>query len=208
MFKLQALVIITFLSFNALAQDNPRPTKSRFYSSRYSTFQMKANDILVYTIQTDSSKYDMIVTVKQFGSSLGFIITVPSKKITENIIVNADDVMEQRKYDNLFTNIQSKFTQLSTVWLSKSNYRDLAADGETMMDMGNGREKFIKTNTGSLKINYKGKLKIITLFNIVNEGTNGEHNNARKAFAVLTDLNNPLIISMDFGWKMTLKEVR
>jgi hypothetical protein len=72
------------------------------------------------------------------------------------------------------------------------------------MNFGSGLEKFVRQRGSTLKIKYKGKDKIVTIYDIANEDASGN-----KTFSVLTDEQNPLIVKMNsMGYKITLKEVR
>jgi len=203
-YMLRSILTICFVLFSYLtyAQDNPRPTKSRFWKSKESTFKAKTGDILVYKVTNNEDKYDFIVRVKKFGSSINFDYDMPQKHHKANVNIQAGAVTDATRYQNYFSGKNLELSNESTVWLSKRNYQDLVADGETTMDFGDGAETFVRGNNGVLKINVKGKEKIITVFHVNNTSGNKKH------LLVLTDAANPLIVRMDLGWNLVLKEVR
>jgi hypothetical protein len=185
------------------AQYNPRPTKSRFFNSKHSTFQVKPGDILVYSVNKNGEKHDLIVTVKKYGDLINFNYNMPQKKQTGTVNIESNSVKSTVNYDNDFIN-NNTLSDKSSIWLSRQNWRDLASvDKKTTMDFGGGTETFVRENASTLKIKYKGKDKLVTVYNISNQNAD-----SKKAFTVLTDENNPLIISMSQGGTFTLKEVR
>ncbi len=201
------LFLLTF--YQGFTQYNPPISRSRFYNNKYSTFATKPGDILLYTVNKDSQNYNVIVTVKKFDSEINFDfarpanLSVSSINYTGNINVSAEELNDGIKYGSVFDSSTKISKKGSFFWLSKKNYIELVEDRITTMDVGSGQENFVRKNTSTLKINYKGKEKIITVYKI--ENTNVEK---RKEMTVLTDERNPLILSMDVGWTMTLKEVR
>ena len=194
-----ALVVITF-SITSFSQNNPRPTKSRFWNSKFSTFSIKPGDVLVYTMDNGGKQAEMIVRVKKFGPTINFDYDMAGNRSNVNLQTVA--VNNAVKYNGAITNAKSDFKNESAVWISKKSYRELASEGSTKMDFGNGPVTFTRGNTGTLKINYKGKEKIVTLFNITSEEA------GNYSFGVLTDENNPLILTLNTTGKLTLKEVR
>ena len=76
-----ALAIVTVLvAATAFAQDNERPTKSRFWKNKMSTFSIKPGDILVYEIDNGTGKQQMLVHVKSFGNGANVRYEFPSDK--------------------------------------------------------------------------------------------------------------------------------
>ena len=195
------LILIINIGFS---QYNPRPTNSRFFNSKNSTFQIKSGDILVYNVKSANQSYDAIVTVLTFGEAITFDYKVPEKKQSGNIQIKSDAVNNASSYRYIFNDYPA-FSDGSITWLSKKNWRDLASkDQKTTMDFGSGSESFIRERASTLKIKYKGKEKIITIYDIANAD-----NGNKKTFSTLTDEQNPLIVRMNNnGYKMTLKEVR
>jgi hypothetical protein len=71
------------------------------------------------------------------------------------------------------------------------------------MDMGNGLETFVRQSGSVQKIMYKGQEKIMTVYKVASADPS-----SKKEFSVLTDINNPLIVSWSGNGLITLKEVR
>jgi hypothetical protein len=185
------------------AQYNPRPTKSRFFNSKHSTFQVKPGDILVYNVNQNGEMYDLIVTVKNYGDFINFNYNIPQKKQTGTVNLQSNAVKSGTNYNVQFAS-NNMLPDKSSIWLSRLNWRDLASvDKKTSMDFGEGTETFVREDASTIKIKYKGKDRILTGYNIANQ-----NNENKKTFVVLTDEKNPLIVSMTQGGTFTLKEVR
>ena len=79
-------------------------------------------------------------------------------------------------------------------------YTDLFFLKEVAIDLGGGVDTFQRGNIGTYKINYKGKEKIITFFDV--------HGKSGKSFSVLNDVRNPLMVRLFSNSEMVLQEVR
>ena len=201
--KLFLLFFISVIYLQGIAQTNPRPTASRFYNNKLATFGIKAGDSLLYKADFKDGSYAFILTVSEYGDSIKAAYEMPLNGKNLNLYVSAEEAAKSTSYQLSFTDSLATFTNRSTLWLSKKNYRELVAVKETSMDFGNGSETFIRKSVATRTINLKGKEKIVTVYKISN--TNQEH---PLNFDVLTDLNNPLIVYINNGCVVTLKEVR
>jgi hypothetical protein len=201
--KLSLLFALIFTIIICEAQYNPRPTKSRFFNSKHSTFQIQPGDVLVYSHKTVSGEeQDVIVTIEKFGEGLSYHYKMSGGNDGQ-VTINSNTFSTNSNYSYNFSDAATQTNQ-NNLWLSKKNWRDLASkDKRTVMNVGNGAETFVRNSGSTLKINYKGKEKIITVYNIIGSSTVDS-----KSFTVLSDEKNPLITSMNFGGILTLKEVR
>ncbi len=202
--KILFAIVITASISSVFAQNNPRPTRSRFWNNKASTFTVKPGDVLVYDVENSGDKYQFIVTVKKFGETINFGFTMPEKGTKANVNIQAAAVKTAVAYNNYFNNKDKDLSTESSVWLSKKNFRDLATgEKQTTMDVGSGAETFVREQTSTQKLKYKGVEKIVTVYKVANANATD-----RRELSVLTELNNPLIVSMNLGWTITLKEVR
>jgi hypothetical protein len=189
------LITITYVGFS---QNNPRPSRSRFWNNKVSTFQLKPGDILVYQVKNNTETYNLAVTIKTYGNAISFDYNVSGQNINGSVNLSATTVSKGTKYDTTYTG-----NNKPTLWLSKANYYDLEAEKQTRMDLGSGLDTFVRRNNSTMKINYKGKEKIITIYNIENIGSG-----SKKKIGYLSDEKNPLMVSVKAGYTITLKEVR
>lgn len=197
----QFVLLLTSLSLfaTAFAQDNERPTRSRFWKSKMSTFTVKPGDILVYNVNNGSENQEMLVHVKSFGNTISYNYEFPKQQRKAIVSLDAAAIASGNTYN---INFQPEASSVKhSVWLSKKNYTDLAAVGVTEMNFGNGAQQYTRGNTGTLKINYKGKPRIITLFNV-------SAPNSSNQLGILTEDKNPLIVTLNNGVGLALKEVR
>ena len=187
------------------AQYNPRPTKSRFFNSKHSTFQIKNGDILVYQLKNEKEIIDMALTVTSYGDVISFDYNVPQKNQQGNVTIESTAVNTATNYPFWFDTSSPSLSNGSVIWLSRKNWRDLASkDKKTTMNVASGLETFNRERASTLKIKYKGKEKIVTTYDIANQNADD-----KKSFSVLTDEQNPLIVRMSIlGNTLTLKEVR
>lgn len=197
---LTMLLLVGYISFG---QYNTRPSRSRFYNSKYSTFIIKKGDLLGYSVSKDTSRYDITVSVKNYGRTIDFSYSIPDSSHTANVSIPARAVQNAIIYDTLLNGADKSYNDTSVFWLSRKNYSELAAIKETTMDLGDGKETFKRQTLTTAKLNFKGREKIVTVFLVQN--TNAKF---KKRFLVLTDENNPLIVQMESGWLLRLKEVR
>ncbi len=192
------------LPFSVFCQWNPSPTDSRLLNTKLSSFPSAPNNIYLFEIKKDTAAFDMIVTLNKCEPDIQFFYKIPEKLKEGNILITSEAKRKATKYLTEFESFEdSIFTNKSALWLSNNNMTELLLLKETTMDMGNGMEIFYKRKTSILKINYKGKEKIITVFNIENSGAKG-----KIQFAVLSDQRNAMIVKFDAPFSMLLKEVR
>lgn len=194
-------LVITKFAFGQ--NTSPRPTDSRFYHGKYSAFKVKAGDILVYSVLKDSVAFDLEVTILRYDSIIELNYQAKKANISGNIFLPQATVSKAYKYDTLVSDSIETLKDESVFWLSRKNFKELYWVKSSIMNLGNGRETFVRKNTGVLKLKIKGKEKLITVFQIQNRGSK-----SRKDLMVLTEDMNPLIIKMNVGWSMSLKEVR
>jgi hypothetical protein len=201
--KTTLLLLLLYITTFAIAQDNTRPSKSRFWLNKASTFQVKPGDILVYQLEDSGQQFDLLVTIKKFGETISFDFNIPGRNKKGSVTIQSNAIKSTSAYNLNFNNSKTASGK-SSLWLSKANFRDLTgSDKQTRMDLGAGTEVFTRTSTSTQKINFKGREKIITMYNVSDNGTSGT-----TFFSVLNDLDNPLIINMKGEMKITLKEVR
>jgi hypothetical protein len=198
------LVLMAVVNF-CHAQYNPRPTKSRFFNSKHSTFQIKKGDILVYQLTSDKETTDILLTVTSFAEDISFDYNVPEKNQQGKVTLESKAVNTATNYPFWLDRGSPSISTGSVIWLSRKTWRDLASkDKKTTINMGSGSETFARASASTLKIKLKGREKIITTYDIVNQDVRD-----KKHFSVLTDEQNPLIVRMNMlGNTLTLKEVR
>ena len=194
-------LLLIFFSQHCFSQWNPNPTDSRLLNTARSTFEHKENDIYVYNVKTDTGNYTCIITLLKATDCLLFSYSIPEKSLSGKMNVTREAINNATKYATFFSDKGTDSTAISILWLSKKNMTELYLLKETTMDMGNGNENFHKAKNSIIKINFKGKQKIFTVYNIANEkGT--------IHVSVISDIRNPLIVKCDGPLNISLKEIR
>lgn len=179
---------------------NPQPSRSRFWNSKIASFPALPGDIFLYSLKTDTGQYNLVITIKRFDTAASFQFSIPEKSYNGNVFIPPASLRSAVKYDSTFAEGETELINKSVLWLSKKAYTDLYFVKQTAIDIGGGVDTFYRGNIGTYKINYKGKQRIITFFNV--QGKSG------KTFAVLNDIRNPLMVQLDANSQMVLKEVR
>ncbi len=200
--KLTIFILLTIVAVHSHSQFDSKPSRSRFYNNKMSSFTIEPGDILVYSLSKHDSIRPFVATITSFNSVIAFNYSVPGKIEKRDLLLQAAAVSGAVKYNSICGS-KEVLKDESILWLSRKNYRDLFYDRVTKMDMGNGNEFFVRRRTSTCKINFKGEEKILTIYNIENYGTN-----PKIRLAVLTNDKNPLIIKMDSDLRLDLKEVR
>ncbi len=183
------------------SQWNPNPTDSRLWNTTKSSFPQKINDIYIYSLKTDSSNYTAIITLQKVGDTMKFDYSIPEKLSQGKMMITAEANKNAIKYDTAFTENGEGYATRSILWLSKKNMTELISFKETTMDMGNGIETFYKGKNSIIKVKFKGKERIFTLYNVENAKGNIH-------FSVLSDIRNPLIVNSVGPFAISLKEIR
>lgn len=194
---------LIFLALQTFAQYDPRPTRSRFYQSKYSTFSISPGDILLYSVEKDTQQYDLLITINDYGKEIDFDYNIPYYSIVGQMHMPAKAVTSGSSYKWIIDSITQHQESENMLWLSNTNYSDLKYQHATVLDAGEGKEIYGKLGTSTMKINFKGKEKIVTIYDVQNYSQGPE-----KSIAILTSDNNPLMIRIEAGYRITLKEVR
>ena len=199
-FTLSAL--FTLAVFVALAQSNARPSASRFWLSKVSSFAVKPYDIFVYTVTNNGEAYDFIVTVKSFNKEAVLDYRIPQKNLKGSVILDSLTMQQGARYHSIFTDL-SAGKQPPNFWLNKSSFRNLANGQPAKLDFGNGEQAYKRAATATQKIPFKGQVKLMTMYKIRPVDTAQP-----QEIWVLNDINNPLIIKLTGTTSISLKEVR
>lgn len=100
-------------------------------------------------------------------------------------------------------------TDKTTVWVSKAVINDLIKNNKCKMDVGNGEEEFTvlpdiqndrDPDSFDDKVMVNGKEKFLNTLHVQNA-------DGSRQLWILNDINNPLIVKMDIGFKIILKSI-
>jgi hypothetical protein len=176
--------------------------------------QMYINDLnkgdkLVYEINANGQTYDFIVTPEYFSYDYGFEFNYEmtnSNKTSGRVMIAPKGRNEGTKYVNYFTGGELILTDASTVLLSYKNFMDMP-DKKTQITLDdNAEETFYRAEKDEvdLEINFKGKKVKVDAFKI----NNAADQSGNKTMWIQNGSGCPLIVYMNLGWTVKLKEVR
>ncbi len=209
--KKQFILIVSLISFafSSMAQDAftlPLIVKNDDGSSEF--YDLKKGDKLVYQVKAGGNEYEFIVTLNDPGNNaLDFNYEMTnSNKTIGHVTISNKAKSEATKYVNFFRGGELSLTDACTVWLSGKNFNDMA-NKKTTMTLDNGApETFYNPENDDVStiVKIKGEDKKIEAF-IINNAADGTGN---KTMWIHDISSNSLIVKMDLGWSIVLKEIR
>lgn len=166
------------------------------------------NFIYVYEVNYEGTEYDLIITVKSISDGIEFEYKMTNDAETKGSVSMSSEALENAiKQINYFSGGQLDLTDKTTVWVSKKVFNDLVLSGSATISPDEGKTmiELINAEAGHD-------------FNIYNAISNMEFNDISYVYAESKDgkvkywihlsQNNPMILKMDLGWTVTLKEIR
>lgn len=171
-------------------------------------YVINKGDKLVYKVNANGQQYDFIVTINQHddnGIDFGYSMTNTSKK-WGSVHISSDAASNATNYINYFRGGPINLTNAISVWVSGSNFTDLMSH-ETNMSFDDGPlETFYKPDEAVVNptINFKGKEIKLKGYKINNK----ENQTGDKTVWINNSFNNTLILKMDIGFTIELKEIK
>lgn len=202
-------VSVMLLAFSSIAQSDfslPLIIKNDDGSSEF--YDLKKGDKLVYQVKAGGSEYEFIVTLNDPGkNAIDFNYEMTNSNKTSGHVTISDSAKSRAtKYVNFFRGGELNLTDACTVWLSGKNFSDMA-NKKTTITLDNGApETFYipKNDEVSTVVKIKGEDKKVGAF-IINNAADG---NGKKTMWIHDISTNSLIVKMDLGWSILLKEIR
>ncbi|MEI9956118.1 MAG: hypothetical protein WDM90_07415 [Ferruginibacter sp.] len=172
-------------------------------------YQLKKGDQLVYHVNTGSVEYDFIVTLNDGGTkkALDFNYAMNNAAGTSgHVNISAQARAKARKYINYFSGGEMKLVDASSVWLTDANYADLDYGKAQLSFDGGPEETFYAEGNNDVGkvVKIKGVNRKIGGFSITNaHGAAGD-----KTLWINLSKTNPLIIKMNLGFTIELREIK
>jgi hypothetical protein len=187
-------VAITAFATNSLAQTPAGETN----------IEIKVGTQLVYEVHSDSIKYQFIITIKKLDDGITFDwqMTAPINK--KGTVEMTDEAVESATgLFNFFSAGQTKLTTQTSVWISRQTWADMHGEDEmALISLDNGEATgFFREDGEVCRPTYKGAaatMKTSNLKSLVDAQTITVWEN--EAF--------PIIVKMDLGWTIELKEIK
>lgn len=209
--KKQLILFIFLMAFalGSIAQDSftlPLIIKNDDGSSEF--YDLKKGDKLVYQVKAGGSEYEFIVTLNDPGSNaLDFNYEMTNaNKTSGHVTISTQAKSDATKYVNFFRGGELNLTDACTVWLSGKNFSDMPGK-KTIMTLDNGApETFYRPEKDEVApvVKIKGEDRKLEAF-IINNAADGSGN---KTMWINGISSNSLIVKMNLGWSIVLKEIR
>ncbi len=166
--------------------------------------QITVGTQLIYEVNTATAKYQFIVTVKKLDDGITFDwkMTAPINK--KGTVVMAEEAVENAAgLFNYFATDTAKLTDQTSVWISRTMWREMHNEDEmVLISLDNGEATgFFREDGEAHKITYKGKpldMKVSNLKSLTDTQT----------ITVWENEKFPIILKMDLGWTIELKEIK
>jgi len=211
--KKQFILFVSLMAFvfSSIAQTTefqlPIGIKNDDGSSSF--FDIKKGDKLVYQVNAGGSQYEFIITINGYNSkkAMDFNYEMTNANNTRgHVTISPEAQGNATKYVNYFRGGELNLTDACTVWLSGKNFRDLSERKTIMQLDNNAPETFYlpKEDDVETVVKIKGEDKTVTGFKI----NNAEDGKGNKTIWINDLSANSLIIKMDLGWSIVLKEIR
>ncbi len=95
------IFFIAFFSVSTFAQYDQKPSRSRFYNSKLSSFTISPGDILVYEFRKNDSLCNYVATVKKYGDEIVFDYVIPQLHLKGTKTIASTAVSDAVLYDTL-----------------------------------------------------------------------------------------------------------
>jgi hypothetical protein len=175
---------------------------------------IKVGTKMVYAVVNGDKKYDFIVTVKQLSPELIFDWEMTAPVNTKGTItIPQKDMQHAMAFYNYFSPGSLTLDGETSVWLSNDQFNQIKNNryGIFKLDGKNGKETPMKVirNTPNMPIPVITPIvngKPMTLNTIyLNNGILGEN---MREVVLLDSKDFPIIVKMNLGWTITLKEIK
>ncbi len=174
------------------------------------TFSIHKGDTLVYDVSAAGKQYTLFVVPNKFDAAaladFNWMTSAPDSK-SGHVTINTKALKSSKRYMNILPAGDLKLTDATSLWFCADNFSEITKKPTSLSLDNNSPETFSSPDDDavSINVNYKGKDISLDGFAIQNK-PEGEPD--RKEIWILNISSNLLIIKMDVGWTMQLKEVR
>jgi hypothetical protein len=174
------------------------------------TFSIHKGDTLVYDVNAAGKQYTLFAIPNKFDAAaladFNWVTSAPDSK-SGHVTINAKALKSSKRYMNILPSGDLKLTDATSLWFCADNFSEITKKPTSLSLDNNSPESFSSPDDDavSINVNYKGKDISLDGFAIQ---TKPEGEPGRKEIWILNISSNLLIIKMDVGWTMQLKEVR
>jgi hypothetical protein len=169
------------------------------YAQKKSKSWLKTGTTLTYQVTVRSKQYNFIIRDLILDSNYTFNweMTEPNN-MTGSVVMGRQALDTATTQQNTFQAGENMLTDRTTVWVSKKVYNAIKKKKPVRIDSGSGKTELIFKEKQDYTFTLNGsETSVKVLF--------AETNSANK-FWILDDKENPLILKMNLGWTVILKE--
>lgn len=162
---------------------------------------LKSGTVLSYHVVFNAIEYDFVVDSIKLAADVSF-----AWNMTEPMTMNGSIVLKKNALDtattfyNYFSGGNLTFEDKTSVWISKKVFKAIKKGSSIIVDAGTGREKLLYASTENISVKIDGHQKSLETLKAVTE--------SGKIFWILNNPANPIIVKMNLGWSIILKEVK
>ena len=185
------------------------PLMMRNEDGSTSYYNIQRGDKLVYHVSAGDKEYDFIVPINDEGYEKGidfsYEMTAPVNT-KGHVMISANGKNNSSKYVNYFSGGDLKLSDACTVWMTGKNFSDMPNKQTEMTIDNSAPEIFYRPDNDEVfpVVNLKGSPVKIEGFKI-NNAADGTGN---KTWWINGISSNSLILKMDMGLTIELKEIR
>jgi hypothetical protein len=174
-----------------------------------SIYMGRAGDQLIYEVNAGGQTYELIITQRapiseEYFYSFDWEMTAPVNK--KGHIDISKSAYDAKKYINYFNSDSLTLIDACTVWMTGSNFAEMP-DKKTIMQMDdNPPATFYRKDEAEQEytVLYKGREVKLDIFKIDNDLQGKQHHQ----LWIQGISSFPLIVKMDLGWTIRLKEIK
>jgi hypothetical protein len=174
-----------------------------------SLYMGNTGDKLVYEVTAGGKTYDFIVTLGASDEKYRYVfdweMTAPVNR-SGHVNITKEAAYDSKRYNNFFSGGNLTLTEACTVWLTGSNFAEVADKKVSMQLDNDSPETFLRKDDAETEytVTIKGKEVKLDIFKLDNDKLDTES----RQLWIQGISSFPLIVKMDLGWKIRLKEIR
>lgn len=203
-------LFVLLLSYSGMnAQDKFEGRISKTGADELVNIDFAAGDTLVYEVNAAGNVYDFIAVLKTYdlsakGFSFDWMMTDPVN-LSGTVTVTADAYLNSRSYINRFAGGSLTMKDACTVFFTYENFMDMP-EKETKLTLDGEEETFYRPDSDDVpfKIKIGGENYTLDAFKINNK----KDGQGDKTIVIQGISSHALILEMDLGFKIRLKEVK
>lgn len=172
-----------------------------------STLIAMKGTIFTYAVDFYGENYEFIVTVNENSTAKGLSFDYRMTNADNTIgtvNISSEARKTARKQNNYFSGGEMNLSDMTTVWISNLVMDELEKSGESMITTDDGEEFWVKLKRLHYNYDYSIRSKTGTIDDIGYMYC--ESNDGAIKYWIQMG-GNPLILKMDLGWSITLKEM-